>query len=232
MKQSYVIAAAIILSGGLIASSLILSGGPVTTSTGGHNNAGGFGNNLSPTAENVREITNDDHIRGDANAKISIIEYSDYECPFCSRLHPTLTRVIEERGDEVNWVYRHFPLSNIHHRALGASVAAECVADLGGNDAFWTFTDRLFLNQRALGPELYNELAVDLGISVDRLQSCIENSNAAEKVAEDRQNAIDAGGRGTPYVVVVNANGDVFPFSGALPYENIMQIINAAITSS
>ncbi len=231
MNQTYVIAAAVIISGGLIASSLILSGGPSPTATGGHG-GDGFGNNLSPTAENVREVTNDDHIRGDATAQISIVEYSDYECPFCARLHPTLTRVIEERGDEVNWVYRHFPLSNIHHRALGASVAAECVAQLGGNDAFWTFSDELFAKQRALGEDLYKELATDLGIGAARFDECLDDNNHAERIAADRQNAIDAGGRGTPFVVVVNGSGQVFPFSGALPYENIMQIINAAITSS
>jgi len=88
-----------------------------------------------------------DHVAGNPDAPITIIEYSDFQCPFCSRAHPTVARVVEESDGEINWVYRHFPLTNIHPAAYPASVASECVAELAGNDAFWVFTDTLFALQ-------------------------------------------------------------------------------------
>lgn len=83
-----------------------------------------------------------DHIRGDANAPIKIIEYSDYECPFCSRVHPTIQSLLSTNSD-VAWIYRHLPLEQIHPMARPLAEASECAAELGGNDAFWAFTDAL-----------------------------------------------------------------------------------------
>lgn len=82
-----------------------------------------------------------DHIIGGATAPITIIEYSDYECPYCARFHPVLEQVVSESNGSVNWVYRHWP---IHQNSMAKLVAAECVAQLKGNDAFWKYTDLLF----------------------------------------------------------------------------------------
>src|SRR3989344_4864332 len=94
--------------------------------------------------EQMAAITSEDHIRGNPNAEVTIVEYSDYECPFCKSFHPTMQRIVDEYGDKVAWVYRHFPLDSIHSKARPEAVAAECAAELGGNDAFWKFTDRFF----------------------------------------------------------------------------------------
>jgi len=85
---------------------------------------------------------NADHIRGNRDGSIALIEYSDYECPFCTRVHPTHKALIESY-DELMWVYRHFPLS-FHPNAMPAAVSSECIAELAGEDAFWTFTDGIF----------------------------------------------------------------------------------------
>ena len=82
------------------------------------------------------------------NPEFTVIEYSDFECPFCSRVHPTLDRLAEE-NDNVTWVYRHLPLS-FHPQALPAAIASECVAQEEGNDAFWQFADTIFANQSEL----------------------------------------------------------------------------------
>ncbi|MCA9351575.1 DsbA family protein [Patescibacteria group bacterium] len=90
-----------------------------------------------------------DHYRGSDDPQITIIEYSDLQCPFCSQVHPTLSRIVDENPN-VAWVYRHLPLSSIHPQAMPAAVASECVATNEGNDAFWEFADTVFENQDQL----------------------------------------------------------------------------------
>lgn len=88
-----------------------------------------------------------EHIRGSKeNAEFAIIEYSDFQCPFCHRVHPTYQQIMDTYGDKVVWVYRHFPLS-FHPDAMPFAVGSECVANLGGNDAFWAFTDEVMKAQ-------------------------------------------------------------------------------------
>lgn len=90
----------------------------------------------------------DDHYKGSADAEIAIIEYSDFECPFCSRIHSTLEQVVNTH-DNTAWAYRHLPLG-FHPQALPAAIASECVAEHEGNDAFWEFTDAIFADQSKL----------------------------------------------------------------------------------
>src|SRR3989344_6312937 len=110
---------------------------------GGQPAAGGvqpsFGN-----ADQVDKLRDDDHVRGDRNARMLLIEYSDFECPYCKSFHPTAQQIVDEYKGRVAWVYRHFPLDSIHPKARTAAIASECVTELGGKDAFWAFADELF----------------------------------------------------------------------------------------
>ncbi|PIR86483.1 hypothetical protein COU13_00680 [Candidatus Kaiserbacteria bacterium CG10_big_fil_rev_8_21_14_0_10_43_70] len=168
-----------------------------------------------------------DHVRGNPNASIAVVEFSDLECPFCAQLHPTLSRLVEENED-VKWVYRHFPLSTIHSRALSAAVASECIAQLGGNDAFWSFTDAAFANQRQLGDAWYQSQALSFGIDSGAFASCINDQSVVADIQADLDEATGTGGRGTPYVIVVTQGGQLIPFSGALPYAQISAVVEQA----
>lgn len=95
-------------------------------------------------ATNVQPVDmKKDHVRGGASATVAVIEYSDYQCPYCQAVHPTYQQLMKDYDGKVAWVYRHFPLTNIHPDALPLAVGAECAAELGGEDAFWSFTDKI-----------------------------------------------------------------------------------------
>lgn len=229
--QIYFIPAAIIIAGLLIAGSVVWSNTPsffndenIAAPT-----AVQFGNNLSETAKNINPVGDSDHIRGNPNASVTIVEYSDFECPFCARFHPTMVKILDEFPNDVNWVYRHFPLSSIHSSALDAAMASECAAELGGNDAFWQFADKLFDNQKQLGKDLYTSLAKELGLPAREFVLCIDSDRYLDDVRDDLKNATDSGGRGTPFSIILTKNGGIFPFSGALQYESIRSLVEDAL---
>lgn len=98
-----------------------------------------------PELASLPAVTEADHFRGDRNAKLVLVEYSDYECPFCQQFHPSMTQLMAEYGDKIGWVYRHYPLS-FHPSAQKAAEAAECVAKLTDDETFWDYSDALFTN--------------------------------------------------------------------------------------
>ncbi|MGB6882161.1 MAG: thioredoxin domain-containing protein, partial [Microgenomates group bacterium] len=95
-------------------------------------------------AANIPEITEKDYIRGSKDARVFLIEYSDFECPFCKDFHETAQQIVDEYDGQVGWVYRHFPLDVLHAKARTEAIAAECAAELGGNDGFWAFIDKIY----------------------------------------------------------------------------------------
>lgn len=94
------------------------------------------------TARNFRPVGPDDYYRGSQDAAVTLIEYSDMDCPFCHRVHPVIKDLVAERGN-IGWVYRQFPIEGLHPEAYRKAEAAECAGTLGGNDAFWSYTDQL-----------------------------------------------------------------------------------------
>ncbi|OGM15088.1 hypothetical protein A3D84_04595 [Candidatus Woesebacteria bacterium RIFCSPHIGHO2_02_FULL_42_20] len=96
------------------------------------------------TVAKLPKLSNNDHVRGSRNAAIKLIEYSDFQCPFCQRFHPTVRQAVSDYGDKIALVYRHFPLDSLHPRARPAALASECIAELGGDEAFWKFVDEVF----------------------------------------------------------------------------------------
>lgn len=170
-------------------------------------------------------IGDKDHIRGDSSAPVTIVEYSDFQCPFCSRFHPTVQQILADYPDQVRWVYKHFPLDQIHPQARPAAEASECVFEQKGNDGFWQFADGLFENQSRLGESLYKELAGDLSLNTDQFNDCVSSRKYKDKVEADYQEGIKAGVRGTPGSFV---NGESIP--GAVPYSTLKAAIDQALT--
>lgn len=184
----------------------------------------------TPEPTPIPAVTAADHRLGAANAKLVLVEYSDMECPFCSDLHPALKQLIADKGNEVAWVYRHFPLTQIHPQALPAALAAECVAKAKGNDAFWAFTDTVFARQKEIGLPLFESLAAVQGISKEDLAACMNDEGTLAIVQQQFTDAAAAGAKGTPYTVVLNAKGEqVGLIPGSLSYPQLRAQIEALL---
>ena len=163
---------------------------------------------------------------GNPNAEISIIEYSDFECPYCQAFHKTPKVVLEQYQGRVNWVYRHFPLEFHNPVAQKTAEASECVAELGGNEAFWAFTDATYergpVNNEAKALEDIRYMVKQLGIDETAFSTCLDSSKYAERVIEDLKEGSSIGINGTPGTVLLhNDNGAVRLISGAVPPESL-----------
>lgn len=176
----------------------------------------------------VTPVNDKDHIRGNKNAKVTIIEYSDFECPFCARFHPTMVQLISEYKDDVRWVFRHFPLSSIHPNAQKASEAAECAAEQG---KFWEMTDKLFEKQAVgVGLAQLPGYAQEAGVKdMKKFNDCLSSGKYAARVASDLAGGEAAGVTGTPGSIVLGPNGEQELIPGALPYESVKQIVDSLL---
>lgn len=167
------------------------------------------------------ELQDTDHVRGDVEkAKVILIEYADYACVFCARHHATMMEVMNAYGEDVAWVYRHFPLPS-HGGAASEAIAAECADEQG---KFWEFTDMLFAEQEGIGDEFYNEAAEALDMDCDALTECMKNEVHADKVNADIALGQAVGVTGTPTTFV---NGT--RVYGAVSLEMLQTIIDAEI---
>jgi len=181
-KSKLFIPGAIVVAGLVVAFAIFFGGekAPTVPTDDGNDNV------ASPQEVAVTPVTEDDHILGNPNAELVVVEYSDYECPFCARFHPTMDQIMEEYGDsgDVAWVYRHFPLQ-IHPDARPAAEASECVAELGGNSAFWDYSRVLFEGApESLTTANLKTAALGLGIDEAGYASCVEEGRYADKVQQ------------------------------------------------
>jgi protein-disulfide isomerase len=201
------------------------------------NNQRAAGNLISPPAvqapsptpsvgERVDVVISDnDHIRGNKNAPVKIVEFSDYQCPFCKRHHPTMQQIMAEYGDQVAWIYKHYPLDSLHPQARPAAEASECIWEQKGDDGFWQFTDDIFANQARIGSDLYNELAGKIGVNMNQFQDCVDSRKYQSKVEADYQAGLKAGVTGTPGNFV---NG--IPVKGAVPFSSLKLVIDSELS--
>lgn len=225
---------AVVIAGALIAGAVIYSGGK--TQSGNTANAP----QQQPVAqqtgdlESMTPITSKDHIRGNPDAPVKIVEYSDTECPFCKRFHTTMKEVMDEYGKDgkVAWVYRHFPLDQLHSKARKEAVALECANEQGGNDKFWSYADRLYEITPAnngLDPAELPKIAQYVGLDTAKFNTCLASTKYDKHIEDEVQNAQATGGNGTPWSIVVGKEGKKYPLSGAQPLSAVKQLIDLAL---
>lgn len=166
------------------------------------------------------QLKADDPAKGGKNAAITIIEYSDFECPFCGRAAPTVKQVLSTYGDKVRVVYRDFPLS-FHPNAMNAAIAGNCAHE---QDKFWEYHDVLFQNQNSLTVASLKEYAKQLGLNTAQFDDCLDTQKYLAAVQDDMKLAQQDGLQGTPHFMI---NGQ--PLSGAQPFEAFKQIIDAQL---
>lgn len=196
-------------------------------------NTGELGN-IAPTVQNPPtsniKVTLDDTdpVLGERDAEIQIFEFSDFECPFCQRAADGAVAEFKQssyfKNGEVNLVFKHFPLNSIHPNAQKASEASACAQDQG---KFWEMHDIIFANQRQLDVASLKTYAGQIGLNQAEFDSCLDGGNKAGKVNNDLKQASEAGGRGTPYFVLRNSDGETTVVSGAQPWVNFEAAIKS-----
>ncbi len=181
--------------------------------------------------KNLRPVDSDrDHIFGNTDAPITLVEYSDFECPFCKRFHPTVVKLMENNKDKIRWVYRHFPLSFHNPGAQKQAEASECVASLVGNDAFWEFSDKIYTRTKSNGKgfpvDNLRPLAEEVGADGEAFSSCLDSGEMTARVKEDIANGVALGVSGTPAAFLINQKGDALFAAGALPLQNLQSMLD------
>jgi protein-disulfide isomerase len=173
----------------------------------------------------IPEVNAAEYVRGSKNAEVTIVEYSDYECSFCKSFHPTMEQVMNEYGDKVAWVIRHYPLP-FHPKAQKTAEAAECVGELGGGEAFWEMSDLMFEKMPALELSQLGDLAASVGVDKNKFETCLNSDKYTDKVTADMNGGSAAGIQGTPGGVIIGKNGQREFIPGALPFEQVKQLID------
>ncbi len=179
---------------------------------------------------NARSLIEDnDPILGNADAGISIIEFSDFQCPFCARAHTGALAEFRQssyfKNGDVNLIYKQFPLNSIHPYAQGAAEASLCAQAQG---KFWEYHDTIFANQASLDVASLKQYASQLGLNTGEFNSCLDDGDSESEVNKELAQATAAGGRGTPFFVIVNTEtGDATSISGAYPWSEFEAAIQS-----
>jgi len=178
------------------------------------------------------EVNMAEHILGNPDANISMAVYFDINCHYCRIFHQTMQQIVTEYGKDgqINWIARHFPIFPISDKEAEAS---ECIAELGGNEAFWSYLDKLMTIDTPAQDTLTDTLAnLTDGIDKDAFKHCLESGKYAEKINGTRQEAINLGAQGTPFIVITDKKqGTITPVGGALSYEEMKQVLDGTFVN-
>lgn|SRR3989338_400013 len=207
-----------------------IKGGGLTVKTNNQPTANvNTGNNIVQPNTNAGQpiniaVTASDHILGNKNAPIKLIEYSDFQCPFCSAFYPTVAQALKEYCSKIAFIYRHFPLDSLHPEARPSAEASECAFEQQGDEGFFKFHDSLFTNQDKLGADYYKQLAQEMDLNMTKFNDCVSSRKYQQKVEDQYQSGLNYGVNGTPGSFI---NGT--SVRGAVPYANLKQIIDSEL---
>jgi protein-disulfide isomerase len=181
---------------------------------------------IGATAEDILDLAEDvdperDHIRGPEDAPVTLVEYGDFECPYCGQAEMVIRDLLASFGDDVRYVWRHLPLNDVHTRA---QLAAEAVEAAGSQGKFWEMYDALLANQDELTPRQIGRIAEQLGLDVDRFWDELRRHEHVSRVAEDVSSADSSGVSGTPTFFI---NGR--RHYGAYDIDTLTQAVSAAL---
>lgn len=179
--------------------------------------------------DSMTPISASDHIKGSLSAPVKIVVYSDLECPYCKFFHFELMEAYKEFGPsgQLAIVFRHFPIDSLHSKARTEAQAAECIAEIGGNDKFWLFLDKLFAetpSNNGLNLDRLPALAEMVGINLEAFQNCLDANKYANKIESSVLEAEKIGAQGTPYSVVITKTGKT-PLGGFVKYPEFRSLI-------
>ncbi len=230
-NQSFAIPGAIIIAGLIIAGTIYHKGGGAQPA--GQTATPGATDNFAKL-QNLKPISAQDHILGDPQAPIKIVEFSDLECPFCKDFHKTMLQIIQKYGPsgKVAWIYRSFPLDQLHSKARKEAEAAECAAAVGGNDKFWAFITKVFEvtpSNNGLDPVQLPIIAKGIGLDQTAFAQCTSSGKMATIVDAQYQDALKTGGNGTPFPIVITPDGKKLALQGAIPFEAMQQLIDGLL---
>lgn len=188
-------------------------------------------------SKNIRPVSVKDHVIGNPEARLIIVEYSDTECAFCKEFHKTMRSIMTEYGadGDIAWVYRHLPITELHSKAVREAEALECANELGGNAKFWEYTNRIYEitpSDDGLNPAELINVAKQVGLKSAEFEECLASGRHRAKVEEDAEDAIKAGADGTPYSVMIDTKtNETYPIVGAQPYSTLKEIIDLILKS-
>ncbi|GGE66702.1 protein-disulfide isomerase [Pedobacter psychrotolerans] len=154
------------------------------------------------------EVSSKDHIEGSDAASITIVEYGDYQCPHCAHAYPIIKEIEQTFGDQIRFVFRHFPLQESHEFAFQAALAAEAAAL---QDKFWEMHDAIYDNQYRLSEDLFQELAETIGLDIEQFEKDIQTDAVKQKVEDDFESGVRSGVNGTPSFYVNETKFDGGP---------------------
>jgi protein-disulfide isomerase len=161
--------------------------------------------------------------KGPDDAKVTLVVFSEFQCPFCLQITPTLKQLEDTYKDRVRFVWKHLPLTSIHPHAMGAAIAAEAARKQG---KFWEYHDKLFANQERIAPEHLKAYAQELGLEPSRFEKDLQDQDLKHKVLSDMTQATSLSVKSTPSVFI---NGRLV--KGAMPYETYATIIDYELTN-
>jgi protein-disulfide isomerase len=225
-NNKFLIPGSIIIAGIIVAGAVMFGGSSTISNVKAPAVANGNPQVPTPQADisGILEVRDDDYVLGNPNAKVTIIEYGDFECPFCGRLFTDAIKNIKEqyiKSGEVKLIYRHFPLNSIHPEAQKSAEAVECA---GEQDVFWEYHDLLFERQNQLSLSNYKVWATELGLDGMQFDQCLDSGKYADKIGKSFEEGRLVGVSGTPATFV---NGRVV--SGAVPFTTFQSIIEEAL---